>query len=376
LTILHADPPSSPPSVAELDATGGVIVAVPARDEEARIAACLDALAAQEGAPHFSVLLLLNNCLDRTRAIVESKAASAPFDIMMYDIELPVAESNAATARRLAMNAAARRATHVLTSDADSRVGPDWVAGTMAEFATGVDLVCGFVTPDTDDQPDFDSAAIMRGLMEFQYTQATAELISLVCPDPLDPWPNHLMETGASLAITAECYVALGGVPKVSPGEDRAMADIARRHGRHIRHSLRAHVVTSSRISGRAHGGWSADLAARLSDPSGWCHELIEPARMTYLRAALRGAYLQGRDRLSLGAWAKRLQLAPNALAALQSRSPNEAWAMIEAASPVLTRRRIRAAQLPAELTRLTRIVDTIRTRAQERAGQHHRVIA
>ena len=55
-------------------ATVRAVVVVPARDEEQRIGACLEALAAQvEVAPEeFEILVVLDACEDETRTVVES----------------------------------------------------------------------------------------------------------------------------------------------------------------------------------------------------------------------------------------------------------------------------------------------------------------
>ncbi|HET6689828.1 MAG TPA: glycosyltransferase, partial [Miltoncostaeaceae bacterium] len=65
-----------PPPAAGLAAC----VVVPARDEEDRIAACIDALAAQEGVPfsRFEVLLVLDRCTDDTAGRARAVALRRP----------------------------------------------------------------------------------------------------------------------------------------------------------------------------------------------------------------------------------------------------------------------------------------------------------
>jgi glycosyltransferase involved in cell wall biosynthesis len=83
------------------------IVAVPVRNEEERIAACLRAIDSQTGlAPgSLGVVLFLNNCTDRTEAIVAE---------LVPDLSIPVwilvetfSGAHAGWARRRAMDAAA-----------------------------------------------------------------------------------------------------------------------------------------------------------------------------------------------------------------------------------------------------------------------------
>ena len=65
------------------------VVAVPVRNEEERIAACLRAIDAQTGlAPgSLGVVLFLNNCTDRTAAIVTElvPALSVPVRVLVED---------------------------------------------------------------------------------------------------------------------------------------------------------------------------------------------------------------------------------------------------------------------------------------------------
>ena len=83
-------------------------VVVPARDEEGRIGACIDALAAQEGVPRadFEVILVVDGCTDATvdRAITTGRAHPG--------LRLHVLASDApgaGAARRRGMDEAARR---------------------------------------------------------------------------------------------------------------------------------------------------------------------------------------------------------------------------------------------------------------------------
>ena len=116
----------------------GAIVAIPVRDEEDRIEACLDALLAQRdlsGRPlppdALGLVLLLNNCSDRTAAIARGRLAASGTPFALVDVALPPSQANAGFARRLALDLAAlwlertdRRDGVLLTSDADSRVPP------------------------------------------------------------------------------------------------------------------------------------------------------------------------------------------------------------------------------------------------------------
>ena len=133
------------------------VVAIPAHDEEERIGAALAALAMQRddaGAPlptgSFSVLVLANNCRDATARVARAFAEVAPFPLHVVDCQLPPAEAHAGGARRAAMDRAAdlletaeARDGVIITTDADSRAQPTYVAATLAGFAAGIDAVGG-----------------------------------------------------------------------------------------------------------------------------------------------------------------------------------------------------------------------------------------
>ncbi|MBY0251788.1 MAG: glycosyltransferase, partial [Methylobacterium organophilum] len=83
------------------------IVAVPVRNEEERIAACLRAIDAQAGAEpgRVGLVLFLNNCTDGTEALVAAlvPTLSIPVRVLVENF----AGAHAGWARRRAMDAAA-----------------------------------------------------------------------------------------------------------------------------------------------------------------------------------------------------------------------------------------------------------------------------
>ena len=115
-------------------------VAIPARDEADLIGAALGALAEQEDAPPFAVVLLLNNCIDATASVVRELAPSLPYPVHVFEVALEGRHANAAWARRLAMSAASQLTMpsgFVLTSDADSRADKRWLASMVECFDRG-----------------------------------------------------------------------------------------------------------------------------------------------------------------------------------------------------------------------------------------------
>ena len=115
---------------------------VPARDEEERIGACLDALGAQTGLEpgSWEVLLVLDRCRDRTRERALESAASHPH-LALRLLDGPGRGSGGA--RATGMDAACERLHAVgrphgliASTDADTRVAPDWLARQL-ELARG-----------------------------------------------------------------------------------------------------------------------------------------------------------------------------------------------------------------------------------------------
>ena len=134
------------------------VIAVPAHNEAACIAECLASLALQRdetGAPigqgRFEILIYANNCSDATAAIARQSALSIPHPVEVFEEDMPATQRNAGWARKRAMDLAAVRLAEaapirglILTTDADSRVAPTWLAATLREFDEGVDCVAGY----------------------------------------------------------------------------------------------------------------------------------------------------------------------------------------------------------------------------------------
>ena len=72
-----------------------VSVAIPVRDEEERLAACLEAVdnQARERANH--IVLLLNNCTDRSAKVARGLRARLGSALHVLEIELPRESANA-----------------------------------------------------------------------------------------------------------------------------------------------------------------------------------------------------------------------------------------------------------------------------------------
>lgn len=252
-------------------------VVVPVRDEAARLPATLAALAAQRDAPAFEVLLLANNCSDASAEVARRfAAAQAGLRLHVVDCRFDTAHAHVGHARRVLMDTAAARLEAasapgggvIASTDGDSRVAPDWLAATLREIDAGADAVGGRLLADRDVEDD--PAARRWQRWDLLYRLARERLESLLDPDPADPWPRHHQHFGASLAVRAGAYRAVGGLPRVRWLEDEALVAALRCADRTVRHSPAVRVVTSSRREGRVDVGLSWQLREwdRLSTQS------------------------------------------------------------------------------------------------------------
>ena len=259
------------------DAALRAAVAVPVRDEAARLPALVASLARQrrlDGRPladgHAEVLLVLNNCTDGSAAVARALAARHPrLRLRVAEVTLPPARANVGTARGLAMDAAAARLRAVgrpgglvLTTDADSCVAPDWIAATEAEVAAGADAVGGRICLLPRERAALPPSVRRSLVLDIGYRRALERVHALYVPAPHDPFPRHHQHYGASLAMTADAYAAAGGVPAVASNEDVGLARALVRSGARLRHSYRVRVWTSARTVGRAPAGMADALAA------------------------------------------------------------------------------------------------------------------
>jgi GT2 family glycosyltransferase len=248
-------------------------IAIPARNEADRLPALLDALSAQSwiGASgrRLHVTIVLNNCTDGSQESLAGAAERHPaLALHAVEINLPPAEAHVGAARRLAA-AEALAQVHstpiLMTTDADARPEPTWVEANLRAIHAGAHLVGGLVVGDPDEEARHGPEFLRRAKLQLQYDRLSDELAALIDPLPYDPWPRHRDHTGASLAVRADVYHAVGGFPALPFREDLAFVSNVRAAGFHLRHQLDAKVKVSARLDGRAPGGMSDCLKRWIS---------------------------------------------------------------------------------------------------------------
>ena len=269
-------------------------IAIPAQDEVAQLPACLAALAAQRGIAfgEIAVVVLANNCTDATAALARALAPALPFQLLVREVVLPAASAHAGGARRAAMDAAAKllppRAA-LLSTDADGRAEPGWLAANLAALAAGADAVAGTIEPDPLEAALLPACLRAREAREAEYALLLDEMAALIDPDPHDPWPRHAVHSGASIALNLMAYRRVGGLPEVPVGEDRALFQALIRSGMRVRHCPAARVVVSCRLQGRAVGGMADTMRRRLEDAVNAPVDAgLEPARLALRRLRCR----------------------------------------------------------------------------------------
>jgi hypothetical protein len=177
----------------------------------------------------------------------------------------------------------------ILTTDADSCVAPTWFAATMREFGQGADCVAGYIDADPLELVSLGRTFLSRGRLEDTYLRMIAEIDARCDARPHDPWPNHRVSSGASLAVTLAAYTAIGGLPPRPVGEDSALTAALDRAGFRVRHSMDVSVATSCRLDGRAQGGAADTMRLRHAVPDAPCDDDLEPALKATRRSIYRG---------------------------------------------------------------------------------------
>ncbi|MCB1353457.1 MAG: glycosyltransferase family 2 protein [Rhodobacteraceae bacterium] len=265
-------------------------ITVPARNEAERIVPCLEAAhTALRG--RGGIVLVVNGSDDATFASAQTWFEATGTAGLLLDLaDSP--PGGVGAVRRQAVAAAVPRLTPdgvVLTTDADSRVFPDWLDANLAELKQA-DLICGTVFPDAGEFARLPPIISQRGAAEGEYVALTLALRALIYPLAHDPAPCGLGAAGASLAFRMPLYADTGGIPALPNGEDRAFAETAEDRGWRVRHSPKARVSTSCRLDGRAPNGMAEALAGRISEDDPLVDSALEPAGQTALRLQLRQA--------------------------------------------------------------------------------------
>ena len=265
----------------------GVAVCVPVRDEAVLLPGFLEAMCGQDAA--FTLCLLFDGCADGSAEIVAERAAGLPFPVR--SATLLRREPNAGRARRAAMALGeavlAGAGGLLLTTDADSRPEPGWVAANGRALARA-DVVAGRIRRAPADRA---GPSALQDRLEEYYDRLFA-LRRRIDPVPWEAERTHHYASGASLGFRADAYRALGGFESLAAGEDGRIVDAAHRAGLRVRRDAEVVVETSARRVGRATGGLADHL--RALDRGAGVPTMAHPADAAWrwrAQAAARAAF-------------------------------------------------------------------------------------
>ena len=233
------------------------IVVIPARDEAARIAGCIDALAAQTlGRDAFAVIVVLDRCHDQTGEVIRSRARAGGLELAM----IPGPGLGSGAARRAGMELACQRLLEagrpdalIASTDADTRPAPDWLERQRVHLAAGAEAVAGRVELDRAE-----AAQLPDGVLALRARDARQRLERTRRNDP-DAEHHHF--AGASLGVRAATYREVGGIEPRLALEDAAFAERLAAHDVRVVRPRDVVVTTSARADGRATRGLALDLA-------------------------------------------------------------------------------------------------------------------
>jgi hypothetical protein len=329
------------------------VIAIPVRDEAKRIGTCLAALSRQT-TPACHIVLLLNNCTDGTAEVIKAQP-SGPHQLHIVECRLEGPSASAGVARSLAMDYAASLLSEgvILSTDADAQVPENWVEANLQAIEEGADAVCGQSVIDPIEALLIPEHLHKDDAREVAYGRLLDEIASIVLPDPADPWPRHREDSGASLAITASMFRRIGGVPPRASGEDRALIAMLRFIDARVRHDPRIRVVVSGRTEGRAPGGMADTIRRRMVQQDEFVDDCLEPAWQAFHRLRMKRRFTvlwRHPSTPRLQRLARLLAIDPSVLKdALASPYLGQAWFQVERATPLLSPRRVRFADLPRE---------------------------
>jgi glucosyl-3-phosphoglycerate synthase len=234
------------------------IVVVPARDEEERVGACLDALATQvEIDPAaYEAIVVLDACGDGTEHQVELARRRWP---QLRLLTLPGPGRGAGPARAIGMDVACARLESVgradgllATTDADSVVAPDWIARQLEAIAAGAEAIGGEILLDAGEA-EYLPSAVIRG--------RDADLVERTRLAQSRGPAEHAHFAGASIGLTPGAYRRAGGMGWLAALEDQELEDRLVAAGVAIHRPRPVRVTTSARTDGRAERGLALDLA-------------------------------------------------------------------------------------------------------------------
>jgi cellulose synthase/poly-beta-1,6-N-acetylglucosamine synthase-like glycosyltransferase len=222
-------------------------VIIPAQNEETTVDCCIRSVlraVAEAGVDHW-VVVVADDCTDRTVERARRALGSAG----------EVAEVSLRSAGAARREGAARVLRHwnnlnpsqiwLANTDADTYVNDDWIAVQLGFADEGVTAVAGIV--------HLDASGSVAAHEIFRTTYLTGAE------------GTHAHVHGANLSVRADAYEDVGGWSNLALAEDHCLWTRLRGRGWRVSSPVSSVVTTSSRLKGRAKGGFADTLRARVA---------------------------------------------------------------------------------------------------------------
>ena len=250
------------------------VVCVPARNEAEVLPRLIRSLDQQSGTGDgvcLRVVVLANNCTDDTVATLYALERNAQIPhLALRIIEATIASPDAhvGTARRRALDAGAAWLDQegvtegvLISTDADAVAPADWVTANLRALRNA-ELVGGRLVLHGEAPAGDSRLAALHARIE-EYWVAVRRLEEVLDPPTHDPAPRHGDHVAASLALRADLYRRVGGLPMLPCGEDNALVARVRWYGGRVRHCPGVSIAVSDRGTGRVTGGMATEMLRR-----------------------------------------------------------------------------------------------------------------
>jgi hypothetical protein len=254
-------------------------VAVPVRNEDAFLPQMLEALdaAIENNDSRGAFVFVLNNTDDGSAALIQAWAITKQREAVIVEVDFAPAIRNAPHARRLACDIAAQCLNEgvILTTDADTMVGPEWISQMVRSIDPGNALVCEDVQLNDVELRKLPPIVERVGQAERDYFAASERVWKRWSDGSSGAFAYRA--SGASMAVAKSAYLAIGKLPVPPCGEDAALCKAVLAQGYRVAQLPNLGTITSARLEGRADGGCGETLEQRSRSTDPFCDPALVP---------------------------------------------------------------------------------------------------